>query len=706
MIAQDVRSEGIRVDEQMQVSAIIDKLPESWKEFAKVLRHKQKELSIESLITHLRVEEEAINQDKTVELHGANGPKVNFISSNENMPKANAKNNDYVGLKKRNFKRRPNGNQPQHKTHCNQRKNQAHHPKHAPNNGNHTNNSNYICFVCGKPGHSAKNCCFRKHGPMAQANVIEEPLVAMVTEINILEGLGGWWIDSGATRHVCYDKNWFKTYTILDEKKKIMLGDSHTIDVMGIGEVLLKFTSGREVTLKDVFHGMFVGKGYACDDMFKLNVEMNENSSFAYIVSCVNVWHGRLCHINNKYMKNMSGLGLIPKLENELEKCEICSMTKITQKSHKSIERNTELLELIHSDICEFEGHLTRGGNRGGFEQQENFECSTSKSKDVNEYEFEPRRSKKPKVEKVFGPEYYVYNLQGDPTSLEEVLSSPDSGFWKEAINDEMDYIISNNTWKLVNLPPGCKTIGCKWILRRKLKPDGSIEKFKARLVAKSSKQKEDIDFFDTFSPVTKVTSIRLLIAIAAIHNLMIHQMDVKTAFLNGDLEEEIYMDQPEDENDIYNQKEYASIIRSLRYATDCTRLDIAYAVGVLARFTSKPNFEHWNAMTQLMRYLKRTAHYGLLYQRYPAVLEGYSDASWNTLSGDSLSTTGYVFTIGGGAISWKSKKQQIIAKSTMEAELIALSSASEEAGWLRDLLSKIPNSHVGETYFTCLNSL
>ena len=109
-----------------------------------------------------------------------------------------------------------------------------------------------------------------------------------------------------------------------------------------------------------------------------------------------------------------------------------------------------------------------------------------------------------------------------------------------------MDSLISNNTQKLVDLPPGCKTIGCKWILRRKLKPDGTIEKFKARVVAKGFKQKEDIDFFDIFSPVTKITSIRLLIAIAAIYNLMIHQMDVKTAFLNGDLEEEIYMDQPE----------------------------------------------------------------------------------------------------------------------------------------------------------------
>ena len=384
MISQDVQSEGIRVDEQMQVSAIINKLSEFWKEFAKVLRHKQKELSIESLITRLRVEEEARNQDKAMELHGASGSKVNFISSNENTSKARAKSNDYVRPKKRNFKCRPNGNQPEHKTHSNQRKNQAHHPKHAPNNGNHTN-------------HSTRNWCFQKHGPMAQANVIEEPFAAMVTEITILEGLGGWWIDFGATRHVYYNKTWFKTYTILDEKKKIILGDSHTIEVVGIGEVLLKFTSRREVTLKDVFHvpdirknlvssfllnkagfkqvfevdqyvlskkGMFVGKCYTCDDMFKLNVEINENSSFAYIVSCVNFWHGRLCHINNKYMKNMSGLGLIPKLENELDKCEICSMTKITSKPHKSIERNTKLLELIHSDICEFEGHLTHGGNR------------------------------------------------------------------------------------------------------------------------------------------------------------------------------------------------------------------------------------------------------------------------------------------------------------------------------------------------------
>ena len=116
----------------------------------------------------------------------------------------------------------------------------------------------------------------------------------------------------------------------------------------------------------------------------------------------------------------------------------------------------------------------------------------------------------------------------------------------EEAINAEVDSILQNHTWELVDLPPGNKPLGYKWIFKRKMKVDGSIDKYKARLVAKGYKQKEGLDYFDTYSPVTRITSIRMLIAIAALHNLEIHQMDVKTAFLNGDLEEEIYMEQPE----------------------------------------------------------------------------------------------------------------------------------------------------------------
>ena len=155
-------------------------------------------------------------------------------------------------------------------------------------------------------------------------------------------------------------------------------------------------------------------------------------------------------------------------------------------------------------------------------------------------------RSKRARVEKDFGPDYCVFNIEENPQNLKETLTSPNAIFWKEAVNDEMESLISNRTWKLVDLPSGFKTIGCKWVIRKKLKPDGSIDKFKAKLIARVFKQKANLDFLDTFSPVTRIISIRLLIAIAAIFDLKIHQMNVKTAFLNGDLEKEIYIDQSE----------------------------------------------------------------------------------------------------------------------------------------------------------------
>ena len=1064
MIVHEIVSEGIKVDEQMQVAAVIDKLPGSWKEYQKGLRHKQSELSMVNLMARLRIEEEARKQDKTNDTNGnlngngnGNNNKVHFITSNDNVSKGqNNRNSAYLkprGNNMKKFNKASNKNHFQKK--WNQAPNQGPPFKQVPYNKNNQSN-NGACFVCGKSGHFAKDCRFRKRGYVPQANVTEEPLVAMISEVNFIENSEGWWADSGASRHVCHDKSWFKSYSPVENDKKVLLGDSHTVSVLGMGEVQLNFTSGRVLTLRDVLHtpeirknlvsgyllnkagfkqtiesdqfvltknGSFVGKGYACDGMFKLNVEMNKTTSSVYIVSCVNMWHARLCHVNSKYLKNMSHVGLLPKLHNNFEKCEYCSMTKITKQPHIKVERNSELLELIHTDICEFEGILTRGGKRyfitfiddfskytyvylmknksdafekltifikevenrfdrkikrfrsdrgreyeslgliehiqslgivhettppyspqsNGVAERKNrtlinltnamlasssapknlwgeavltgnyvmnrvprkqnlvtpyelwrkrkpnlnyirvWGClayvrmtdpkipklgirasrcvfigyalaskayrfldlennvviesldaifhedkfpfkyknsggddnmpkssdipSSSLTENIEQKEYEPRRSKRSRVEKNFGSDYIVYNVEGDPTNLQEALTSPDLDLWREAVNDEYDSLITNKTWKLVDLPPGCKTIGCKWVLKRKLKSDGTIDKYKARLVAKGFKQKEDLDFFDTFSPVSRITSIRLLISIAAIHNLEIHQMDVKTAFLNGDLEEEIYMDQPEGfiqqghenkvckltkslyglkqapkqwhekfdqcvlangfkanesdkciysksengehiiiclyvddllifgtslyviettkallnrnfdmkdlgqanvilgmkitksidgimldqshyiekilkkynffdckpactpfdssihlfptekESDVINQIEYASIIGSLRYATDCTRPDIAYAVGVLGRFTSRPSIDHWNAICRLMRYLKRTIHVGLFYKNYPAVLEGYCDADWNTLSGDSMSTTGYVFTLGGGAISWKSKK-------------------------------------------------
>ncbi|KAK9218725.1 hypothetical protein WN943_007362 [Citrus x changshan-huyou] len=136
--------------------------------------------------------------------------------------------------------------------------------------------------------------------------------------------------------------------------------------------------------------------------------------------------------------------------------------------------------------------------------------------------------------------------IESDPLTYEEAMKSQDVAFSKEAINDEMHSIVGNKTWKLVDLPPTSNPIGCKWIFKKKKKVDGTIERFKARLVAKGFTQKEGLDYFDTYAPVARIATIRVLIVLASIYQFEIHQMDVKTAFLNGELDEKIYMKQPE----------------------------------------------------------------------------------------------------------------------------------------------------------------
>jgi hypothetical protein len=156
------------------------------------------------------------------------------------------------------------------------------------------------------------------------------------------------------------------------------------------------------------------------------------------------------------------------------------------------------------------------------------------------------RKSKRRRIAKSFGDDYFVYLLDDTPTTIEEAYSSPDADLWKEVVQSEMDSIMSNGTWEIVACPYGYQTIGCKWIFKKKLRPDGTIERYKARLVAKGCTEKEGEDFFDTCSPVARFTTIRTLIAVAASYGLIIHQTDVKTTFHNGELEEEIYKVQPD----------------------------------------------------------------------------------------------------------------------------------------------------------------
>ncbi|GKB33376.1 zinc finger, CCHC-type containing protein [Tanacetum coccineum] len=244
-------------------------------------------------------------------------------------------------------------------------------------------------------------------------------------------------------------------------------------------------------------------------------------------------------------------------------------------------------------------------------------------------------------------------------------MKSRDVSFWKEAINDEMDSIMENNTWNLSDLPPCCKPLDCKWIFIKKMKVEGTIDK--------------------------------LLVSLAATYNLVIHQMDVKTTFLNGDLEEEVYMKQPEgfnmprnehkaDQVQVDKTKEFLSLNFSMK--------DMREANVILGIRTKRKD----KVSTPLDPTIKRMPNTGrdvdqLEYSRVIgylmyAITSTRPDIAY--VVEDHTSTSGWVFLLGRGAISWAFKKQTCITNSTMEAEFVALAGAGKEAKWLRNLKYEI----------------
>jgi hypothetical protein len=427
------------------------------------------------------------------------------------------------------------------------------------------------------------------------------------------------------------------------------------------------------------------------------------------------------------------------------------------------------------------------------------------------------------------------------PANVREALASPQAEQWRAAMDEEVASLHANGTWQLVEPPKGVRPIPVKWVFAVKYDSSGSIVRFKARLVAKGFLQQQGIDFGETFAPVSRYSTVRTVLARAAAKGWEVGQLDVKTAFLQGQLQEEVYVQQPPGYVDgsgrvcllakaLYGLKQaprawhehmhnhlcnlgyiastadpgmylkpaasplqftvlvvyvddvlvvgpdstrvcsvkqevmrvfeardlgdakdfvgmhitrdraqgtitinnprmitallsqyglskagpratpmspglvltrsdgvpvdqavhpYSALVGSLLYLAVTVRPDIAHAVGVLSKYMSCPTDQHWKAAKGVLRYLAATLEVGITYgltSGKAADLYGWCDADFASDKDTRRSTTGYVFVVSGGAVSWGSRRQPTVAASTTEAEYMAASSAVKEGLWLRKL--------------------
>eukprot|EP00253_Pinus_taeda_P010793 PITA_10793 len=253
---------------------------------------------------------------------------------------------------------------------------------------------------------------------------------------------------------------------------------------------------------------------------------------------------------------------------------------------------------------------------------------------------------------------------------------------------DEMESLHKNEAWDLVELSAGRKPIGRKWVFKKKINAEGKVEKFKAQLVAKGYSQVSGIDFSDIFSPIAKVASIRLLLFVVATFDFEVEQMDVKTTFLHGDLEEEIYMKQPEGFA-VKGKKELCPKAQEEEEDMSCVPYASAFYSLMYEMFgTVSKTVNIWTAVKRVFIYLCGTSDYGLCYQGRLGLnrfldIRGFVDADWARDLDQRRSTSGYVLNLFGGAVSWMSKRQPVVALSTREAKYMAATHASKEAVWL-----------------------
>ncbi|KAH9723964.1 retrovirus-related pol polyprotein from transposon RE2 [Citrus sinensis] len=329
----------------------------------------------------------------------------------------------------------------------------------------------------------------------------------------------------------------------------------------------------------------------------------------------------------------------------------------------------------------------------------------------------------------IFKPKLYNVTLvYKEPESVKEAMENPK---WFAAMKDEYNALINNNTWSLGPRSAGQKIVGNKWVFRVKQNFDGSLAKYKVRLVAKGFQQIEGVNCFETFSPVVKSATVRVVISLAVMKQWEIRQFDVNNDFLNGELTEEVFMDQPTgfvrpysaaletfiaelsrvfalkdlgnlsyflgievlyDAGCIYlSQRKYIRDLLSKVQLLECKGIDIPMSTGIklqketsghLGQYVTDPT--HYRSIVKGMQYLIQTRPeitfvVNKLSQYVSTPTMQHLVAYWACDLDDRKSVGAYCIYLGNNLMSWSSKKQSVIARSSAESEYRALASASAE---------------------------
>ncbi|GKD39658.1 ribonuclease H-like domain-containing protein [Tanacetum coccineum] len=336
----------------------------------------------------------------------------------------------------------------------------------------------------------------------------------------------------------------------------------------------------------------------------------------------------------------------------------------------------------------------------------------------------------------------HVSSVSSLPKSYRDVFSDHN---WQNAMRDKYSALIKNRTWVLVPRPTDTNIVLCMWLFHYKYLTDGTLSRYKARLVANGSTQLEGVDVDETFSPVVKPDTIQTVLSLAVSQHWPIHELDVKNAFLHGDLSKTVYMHQLPDLGSLnyflgisvtrdssgmfLSQKKYAveilenahmvncnssrtpidsesklgadgdpisdptvyrSLAGSLQYLT-FTHPDISYVVQQICLYMHDPREPHFSALKRVLRYVRGTLDYGLqLFSSSTTNLVAYSDVDWAGCPTTRRSTSGYCVFLGNNLLSWSAKRQPTLSRFSVEAEYRGVANAVAETCWLRNLLCEL----------------